>query len=255
MFKPKQIISFNNECFDKLTFEQKKYQQAYDKASFIDRIRLDKYNHLISDIVNIIEIDSGWVYSGSDFTYKSNFKYDQYSRDICFFVNRVKKGSNGFVADTCTGRTNAFIQKYNKTLQRLFILEAKKQLLYNKLGISLQLDDKVVNLEQYKSKKEEKGVIDDYASQLANCFTSQFGMEGIIKLISLLNDFDMKDAKEVYLELIRERISSDYKNHLITWLQTYSNSYNQLIYDMERNQLQRQDNSTDGIKIKFLNRF
>ena len=80
-------------------------------------------------------------------------------------------------------------------------------------------------------------------------------MEGIIKLISLLNDFDMKDAKEVYLELIRERISSDYKNHLITWLQTYSNSYNQLIYDMERNQLQRQDNSTDGIKIKFLNRF
>ena len=56
----------------------------------------------------------------------------------------------------------------------------------------------------------------------------RYGIEGLLELVYLLNEFDNKEPINVYRNIQGMDVSKDYKDQLLIWISTYSNSFNKI---------------------------
>ena len=260
MFIPKQIVAYSNNHDVRVDNERKKFHDVVSMSGFFTRKKLFKLDSLINEIIKSIELESGWTYDVNKFTYRSHFRYDYKTQDILFTVNEVLRNDTTYTSVNFTTCEREFETRYAKLLYRLVILQQKRDEIYQaSKGLIEQKESRVIDFIKEKKKiewQQTDAFISEYTISQAEYFTEHFGMEGIIKLVNYLNDFDNKDRRDTYNRLIRERIKPDYKNNLLTWIATYSNSYNQMYNELEKARMETNTNypapDIEEIKLRYM---
>ena len=260
MFLPRQIVAFNNGHDVRVDNERREFHDIVSLSGFFTRKKLNKLDSMINEVTKSIEFESGWIYDVDRFVYRSNFRYDFKKKDITFVVNEVARTDSGYSSVNFTTRERDFEKKYEKYLNRLVALQQQRDAIYQaSQGLIEQKESRIIDFVREKKKiewQQDDEFISEYTLSQAEYFVDNFGMEGIIKLVNYLNDFDNRDSKDTYNRLIRERITPDYKNNLLTWIATYSNSYNHMYNQLERARMETNHNyqapDIEEIKLKYM---
>jgi len=244
MFEPREIFELSNKNDITIREDRSKYYDYVKYLGYFSRRKLSKLDNMSRDIIEYIERDSGWKYISHSFEYKSDFRYDSYTHDIKFVLNVFS--FNGYSYSYNSKRGKNFHDKYGEILDRLFIIEKKIDTIYkeNSKLIKDKKEKEIIDfrrsIEQTEiRKKENKDFLIDYSQTQADYFFSEYHLDGVLKLVKLLNDLDNSDnPRRVYNSLICENIPNRYKYNLIMWIATYSNIGQKLLddFDRERNE-------------------
>ena len=230
MFIPKMIVDYSNSHYKNISDYRSKYYEVLKKLSFFKRKKLSKIDKLINEIIKNIEDDSGWSYDVDKFTYKSDFKYNISKNDIVFNLNVVKKKNDIYSPSNFTEREMHFVGKYLNLLDRLSDLEKERDSIYllvNTVKSHDNLIDFEKNYNEYKF-REDNEHISKFTRYQASHFMDRYGIDGLLELVDLLNKFDNNDPISVYRGIKEMNVSKDYKDQLLIWISTYSNSFNKI---------------------------
>ena len=109
-------------------------------------------------------------------------------------------------------------------LERLTILEKERDSIYSLADVEKPFDTFIDFEKKYKEYKysEDNESISKYTMYKANNFMDKYGVDGLLELVDLLNEFDNREPLKVYKDIQRMDISKDYKDQLLIWISTYS---------------------------------
>lgn len=221
MFIPKTIIEYNNRIDREIDENNSVYFATMNKISFFERRRLIIINSLIQNIIRIIEMESYWEYTNEGFIYKTDFIFDIKRMDIIYKENRILKDDNGYhVKDEENLIEKEFYDKYKDLLDRLYILEMKRNEIYNKNSS---------DIEKTTEKKESSPYATDFTYFFAEDFFTHYSYEGINAIVNLLNNVEINDVDNAYNELMNSNMNTILKKYLLNWAATYSKKGRQIL--------------------------
>lgn len=187
MLISKELLDLNKQVRDE---KGEVYQDCNMVMKFlnpISRMRLKRINYLIDEISTTIGELSGWIYSPSGFTLKSDYEYDPDNEEITFKVNRVNKTIAGYEpSEAKTTHELLFLTKYEEFLKRLLKLENKRATILNSYineHGSMVFHRQVAPAPAPEAEAKEPS----YLKIASDQFISHFGEEGIRRLVNLLN--------------------------------------------------------------------
>ena len=221
-----KVLELNNKIRgEKLELEQN-CDMAYRELDPIRRLRLKRINHLIGDLASTIGELSGWIYSPSGFILKSNYDYNPETQEITFDVNRVIKGINGYEpSEDRTAFELLFTTKYQTFLDRLFKLEKKRDTLINPI-----INEHCISISYSKDKgneqvKESTPKENTYLQIASDRFLSIFGVEGVNRLVNLLNylvNTNDNEPVDMYNRQFFNGATSLYIDELFRWASSFT---------------------------------
>ena len=236
MFTGKEILTYIQSKEKIEDYYAELCNCLYPSISIINQVKLWRINYLINRIASAITTDSFWDYIPGCFLYKSDFKYDDETRDITFTINSVKRKGNCYTCSNGNEREKVFFEKYKEPLKRLAALEIKRARLYKD-------SENLIRQKNVSPKKEERlNPSDNYYNHLRNKISEMFGnltRQGISiqRLLGILNDLDKtKTPMDVYDEMRSANIQEMYKPPLFAIVAYYSNP-GQDFYDIYKRSL------------------
>ena len=203
-----KVLELNN----KIRGEKLELEQNCDMA----------YRELDSTIGEL----SGWIYSPSGFILKSNYSYNPETQEMIFDVNRVIKGINGYEpSEDRTAFELLFTTKYQTFLDRLFKLEKKRDTLINPI-----INEHCISISSSKENSgqpiNESSPKDNTYLQIASDrFLSIFGIEGVNRLINLLNylvNTNDNEPVDMYNKQFFSGATSLYIDELFRWASSFT---------------------------------
>ena len=80
----------------------------------------------LNQIINYIELNSGWEYINDSFIFRTNFKYDRDKNDITFDIYKVERKDNLYISHSDNPIELAFLKDNQFLLGRLENLQQKQ---------------------------------------------------------------------------------------------------------------------------------
>ncbi len=243
-----RVIDFNNEVHN-LNVARKEEDKAISKClSPFKRLMLEHINTLISNISHTIEEQSGWTYTPEFFMSKTDYSYNYHTNEITFTVNKADINH----PDCSSPIIEEFIKNYQGLLNRLTILEQKRSRIikpYQKNYNSFIIDFNKA-LEQ---KKEKTNKIKDleYLSIASQDFIDKYGIDGIKRLVKLLNELTLQDKlnpQETYNRQFRGNITNLYVDELFRWASSFTPRAQYIRDFIERKRWESEQALTDDLR-------
>ena len=188
MLISKELLDLNKQVRDEKGEVYQDCNMVMRELDPIRRMRLKRINHLIDEIATTIGESSGWIYSPSGFTLKSDYEYNPDKEEITFKVNRVNKTISCYEpSKDRTAYELLFITKYQDFLSRLSKLENKRATIINPILNSHYTSLTYTKGTDNKEVAEPETKESSYLQIASDQFISHFGEEGIRRLVNLLN--------------------------------------------------------------------
>lgn len=226
MLISKKVVELNNH-HDRIVDNIRDENNAiYKLLNPINKMRLNRLNSLIYELTKGIEELTGWIYTPYSFTLKSNYKYNPNNQEIEFDLNRVERTEKGYKAVNSKKYENEFIDNYQKLLNRLFAIEQKREELLSPYKESY--NNFIINFNSainHQKRVNGESTELDYLEIASNTFITKFGIDGVIRLVSLLNyltDNPTKDPLEIYNNQFRGNITNLYVDELFRWSSSFT---------------------------------
>ena len=221
-----RVIELNKQVKEEKAKRYSECTMISRKLDPVNKLRLKRINTLINRISMGIEDTTGWIYTPSGFTFKSNYQYDEEHDEITFDLNKVIRTRTGYkISDLYTDPEKEFVSKHRELLDRLLKLEQKRDKLLNpylrKYGELMSYFEELTS-KKYRDTTESKCKYIEIASQQ---FESKFGKEGIKRLLNLLNylvETSYTEPLDNYNDQFIGSITSDYVDELFRWAATFT---------------------------------
>ncbi len=228
MLNTRNITTFNLDRDRAKEEERKTYHHVIDQLNFFGKRRLSKIDTYIQNIIKTITIDSLWEYTyPHTFTYLSDFHYDPEKQQITYVVNSVSANEEGyFLREEHTEKEAAFFARYKDMLAKLFALEQRKESIYAEHTIPT--DSNIIAFDQIRTKEQrikdnkDNNMIHGFSQVQMDNFVKRYHLDGLRRLIKLLNDLDASSKPYSIYNALRHELSSDYIEALLEWASTYS---------------------------------
>ena len=192
MFQATQLIEFIKE------------QRKNQNTSIND---VNEYKCL-NQIINYIELITGWEYINNSFIFRTNFKYDREKKDITFDIYKVERRKNLYICTSNNPIELSFLKENQFLLGILENLQQKQPSSYKEQNNN---EDKIIGLEEKKIKIEAHG------------FSMLYSYMGIYNLVVILNKLiKSNNAEEFYQELKKEEADKGYFEQVINWAKLYT---------------------------------
>ena len=253
LISPK-LLDMNNQIYNNNYERKEENKHIYKRLNPISKIRFNHLNKLIFELASTIERISGWTYTPSYFTLKTNYHYDYRTNEISYDTNRVEHTKLGYVInETSTEYEKQFITKYQELLKRLHNLEQKRERLIS--PYKEEYKSFIIDFNQALKQKKQKSDISnesDYLSIASNEFISKFGIDGIKRLIRLLNEtVDNEDLLSLYNNQFDDSITSLYVDELFRWASSFSPRAQYTRDLVEKKRYEAQEVLTDDLRKKI----
>ena len=219
MFYPRKVFKLEDEIENSNKKEFRKYSETLKKLSFFRCNRLRKLRFKKEEIIRLIERDSSWRHVDNSFIYKSDFRYNYQTFDIDYVLNKVSYNDD----ENYNEKERAFYDKYHLLLSKLNRYKEAMDIIY-----SLEETKKasVVDISSIKMRhtyKNSSEKANEFIQMKADYLLDEYGIEGIVDLVKILNEFDKNDdTKNVYDRFMRSNKSNKYKEDMKEWISTYS---------------------------------
>ena len=127
MLVSERTIRLNNEAKEERINKYRECEMISRVLNPVNRLRLGKINELINKLSMAIEDTTGWVYTPSCFTLKSNYQYDEEHDEITYDLNKVSRTRDSYrTSKDFTSYEVDFVSKNQEQLDRLLKLEQKR---------------------------------------------------------------------------------------------------------------------------------
>ncbi len=225
MLISRKVVQMNNERDQKIEEVREENRIIYEKLNPIQKIRLNRINNLIYQLSSMIENLSGWTYAPYSFINKSNYQYDPKLDEITFVITKIERKNDGYQQpDNPSSYTINFLNTYREQLDKLFILEQKRE----KILEPYKQDNHIINFKTELSKKHKKDGVEgemDYLSIASYQFINRYGIDGIKRLLSLLNELastSSTDSLEIYNNQFKGNVTNLYVDELFRWAAAFT---------------------------------
>ena len=161
----------------------------------------------LNQIINYIELNSGWEYINDSFIFRTNFKYDRDKNDITFDIYKVERRKNLYI---CTSNPIelSFLEENQFLIRILENLQQKQPSFFKEQNNN---EDKIIGLEEKKIKIAAHG------------FSMLYSNTGIYNLVVILNNLiKSNNVEEFYQELKKEEADEGYIEQVINWAKLYT---------------------------------
>lgn len=185
----------------------------------------------LNQIINYIELNSGWEYINDSFIFRTNFKYDRDKNDITFDIYKVERRKNLYI---CTSNPIelSFLEENQFLIRILENLQQKQPSFFKEQNNN---EDKIIGLEEKKIKIAAHG------------FSMLYSNTGIYNLVVILNNLiKSNNVEEFYQELKKEEADEGYIEQVIYWAKLYTGK-GKALYEIYK---EEQDNNMKASKEK-----
>ena len=244
MFVPSYFVEQDYKDSTAMKKESDKYYDYVNHLSFFPKNRLRKLYELKRNIIYNIEKESSWKYISHSFQNKVDFYYDTKTYDIKYSVDIVKSNKEEYSSNSIDG--NKFCNKYKNLLERLVYIENKIEEIYSKYSSVVEENKKKDVVDFTKARfdllsdsKKERDKMNEFIRMQARYFYENYHLEGIRRLVNLLNDLTYEDEMVVYNKLKNENISNLYISDLVTWASSYSYKGQKLLDRLQKEREER----------------
>ncbi len=127
-----RVIELNKQVKEEKAKRYSECTMISRKLDPVNKLRLKRINTLINRISMGIEDTTGWIYTPSGFTFKSNYQYDEEHDEITFDLNKVTRTRTGYrISKLDTEYEKDFVSKHKELLDKLLKLELKRDNILN----------------------------------------------------------------------------------------------------------------------------
>jgi len=238
MLISRKVIELNYERQNSITRDRDETRSIYNRLNIFNKSKIDRIDSMIFRLYYSLERISGWTYTPSSFVHKSNYKYNPMTNEITFDIDRVVLSADGYKPESNNQYEQAFINTYKEQLDRLFILHKKREKILS--PYKEEYKNFIINFNSaINKKKDEKGIpieLDILAIE-SNRFIQKFGIDGIKRLINLLNELaETKefDPLETYNNQFQGNITNLYVNELFRWASSFTPKAQYIVDILER---------------------
>ena len=221
MLISKKVLDFNEERKRIITKRVEENKAMSNCLNPVSRLFFNRLNSVISDLGSVIEQKSGFTYTPDYFMYKSDYTYNSGTNEIIFNVTRLD------IANPDSSElSNRFLTNYEEELTKLAKLEQKRSKIikpyqdsYNRFVIDF---NKAVEQRKEKENKEKDL---DFLSITSQEFISKFGIDGVKRLISLLNTLTTTNIVSplvIYNMQFYGNVTSRYVDELFRWAASFT---------------------------------
>lgn len=161
----------------------------------------------LNQIINYIELNSGWEYINDSFIFRTNFKYDRDKNDITFDIYKVERRKNLYI---CTSNPIelSFLEENQFLIRILENLQQKQPSFFK---------------EQNNDKEKITGIEEEMIKKEAHAFSIVYSYIGIYNLVAILNKLiKSNNVEEFYQELKKEEADEGYIEQVINWAKLYT---------------------------------
>ena len=177
----------------------------------------------LNQIINYIELNSGWEYINDSFIFRTNFKYDRDKNDITFDIYKVERRKNLYI---CTSNPIelSFLEENQFLIRILENLQQKQPSFFKEQNNN---EDKIIGLEEKKIKIAAHG------------FSMLYSNTGIYNLVVILNNLiKSNNVEEFYQELKKEEADEGYIEQVINWAKLYTGK-GKALYEIYKEEQQK----------------
>lgn len=162
----------------------------------------------LNQIINYIELNTGWEYINNSFIFRTNFKYDREKKDITFDIYKVERKNNLYTSHSNNPIELAFLKDNQFLLDRLENLQQKQFSFFKEQNND---EEKIMGIEEEMIKKE------------AHAFSIVYSYIGIYNLVAILNRLMKSNNIEgFYQKLKKEEDDEGYIEQVVKWAKLYT---------------------------------
>ena len=166
----------------------------------------NKYNCL-NQIINYIELNTGWEYINDSFVFRTNFKYDRDKNDITFDIYKVERKDNLYISHSDNPIELAFLKDNQFLLGRLENLQQKQFSFFK---------------EQNNDKEKITGIEEEMIKKEAHAFSIVYSYIGIYNLVAILNGLMKSNNIEEFYQKLKKEDDEGYIEQVINWAKLYT---------------------------------